>query len=74
MGSNSFKEHEDDQECKARYVHVSVTAVEDNSSINMKFGAHNFAQRPIMRVTRTGARMIAASTALLASAVVSMLM
>jgi hypothetical protein len=42
-GSNAYKEEENDSDCKNRYVLVSVTAVEDNSSINMKFGAHNFA-------------------------------
>ena len=53
-GHNGYKEEENDQDCKHRYVLVSVTAVEDNSSIDMKFGSHNFAQRPVLATTKTG--------------------
>ena len=60
-GSNGFKENEIGGECENRYVLVSVTAVEDNSALNMKFGSHTFARRPLLMSVRTGAYFLRAS-------------
>ena len=71
-GKNAFKEDEDDQDCKPRYVLVSVTALEDNSSVNVIFGSHLFSRRPILSVTRTSAVNLTTSVVLALSALISL--
>ena len=36
-GMNAYKQEEEDSDCALRIMYVSVTAVEDNSTLDMKF-------------------------------------
>jgi hypothetical protein len=55
MGFNGYRETENDANCKNRYVMVSVTALEDNSNLDLGLQSQPFKARPVLKVVKSGA-------------------
>ena len=55
-GNNAMKEHEDDDNCKDRYMFVTLTSLEDNQSLDFKATSKSFAAYPALAEFMSGAQ------------------